>query len=387
MAARTARRLILVVGSGAFAGALATRVTDPLVGVIALDLGVPLATAALLATAYALPLAGVQPVLGPLADSLGKRRVMAAGLVVLALALAASALAPGFGVLFAARMLAGAASGATMPLAMALIGDTVRVEERQVALSRLLLFAITGQVAGGAAAGVLEAHVGWRGVMALCAAIALLSALVVRATPLPGVPEGAAGRFDLAEALARYRMILSNRAALELYGAVCVEGAVVFGGFPFFAAILAARDLGGVAEAGFAIGAFGAGGFVYAALARPLLARFGQGWVVRAGGALGAAALLGLAVAPAWWGFAAAALALGVGFYMVHGSIQARVTEVAPAARASAMALHACGFFIGQSLGPVLFGAGLSLWEAEATLAAFAAVLAGLALVLGRRPR
>ncbi|GGG17169.1 MFS transporter [Caldovatus sediminis] len=386
MAARTARRLILVVGSGAFAGALATRVTDPLVGVIALDLGVPVATAALLATAYALPLAGVQPVLGPLADSLGKRRVMAAGLVVMALALAACALAPGFGALFAARMLAGAASGATMPLAMALIGDTVRLEERQVALSRLLLFAITGQVAGGAVAGVLEAYVGWRGVMALCAAVALLAALVVRATPLPGVPE-AAGRFDLAEALARYRAILSNRAALELYGAVCVEGAVVFGSFPFFAALLAAQGLGGAAEAGFAIGAFGAGGFVYAALARPLLARFGQAWVVRAGGALGAAALLGLAAAPVWWGFAAAALALGVGFYMVHGSIQARVTEVAPTARASAMALHACGFFIGQSLGPVLFGAGLSLWGTGATLAAFAAVLAGLALGLGRRSR
>ncbi|MBW8269969.1 MFS transporter [Caldovatus aquaticus] len=385
MAAAT-RRLILVVGSGAFAGALATRVTDPLVGVIAGDLGVPVATAALLASAYALPLAGVQPVLGPLADSLGKRRVMAAGLVVMALALAASALAPGFGALFAARMLAGAGSGATMPLAMALIGDTVRLEERQVALSRLLLFAISGQVAGGAVAGVLEAHLGWRGVMALCAAVALLAAWVVRSAPLPGVPETAAGRFSLAQALGRYRTILANRAALELYAAVALEGAVVFGSFPFFAALLAARGIGGVAEAGLAIGAFGAGGFVYAALARPLLARCGQARMVRAGGALGAAALLGLAAAPAWWGFAAAALALGVGFYMVHGSIQTRVTEVAPAARASAMALHACGFFVGQSLGPVLFGAGLRELGAGATLALFAAALAGLGLVLGRRP-
>ena len=383
--AAEARRLILVVGSGAFAGALATRVTDPMVGVIAHDFGVPVATAALLATAYALPLAAVQPVLGPVADGMGKRRVMAAGLVVMALALAACALAPSFGALFAARMLAGAASGATMPLAMALIGDTVPIEERQVALSRLLVFAITGQVAGGAAAGVLEAHLGWRGVMGLCAVVALVAALVVRTAPLPGVPEAAAGRFSLDQALGRYRAILSNRAALELYAAVCVEGAVVFGSFPFFATMLTTRGLGGVTEAGMAIGAFGAGGFIYAALARPLLTRFGQGAVVRLGGALGAAALLGLAVAPVWWGFVAAALVLGVGFYMVHGAIQTRVSEVAPVARASAMALHACGFFIGQSLGPILFGAGLAVWGTGAMLALFAVVLLSLSVVLGRR--
>ncbi|MBX6375715.1 MAG: MFS transporter, partial [Acetobacteraceae bacterium] len=102
-------------------------------------------------------------------------------------------------------------------------------------------------------------------------------------------------------------------------------------------------------------------------------------------GALGAAALLGLAVAPVWWGFVAAALVLGVGFYMVHGAIQTRVSEVAPVARASAMALHACGFFIGQSLGPILFGAGLAVWGTGAMLALFAVVLLSLSVVLGRR--
>ncbi len=148
--------------------------------------------------------------------------------------------------------------------------------------------------------------------------------------------------------------------------------------------MLGARGLGGVAEAGIAVGAFGCGGFVYAALARVLLTRLGQGRMVRLGGAVGALALLGIATAPSGWAFAGAALGLGIGFYLIHGSIQTRVTELAPAARASAMALHACGYFVGQSLGPILFGAGLSALGAGASLAVFAAVLLLLGLVLGR---
>lgn len=388
------RRLILVLGIGAFAGAIATRVTDPFVAVIAGEMGVLPETAALLATAYALPYALVQPVLGPVGDAMGKRRVVAWCLFALAAALLACAAAPAIGPLFAARALAGAASGGVMPLSMALIGDAVPVKERQLAMSRFLVFAISGQVAGGALAGLMEAALGWRGVTLLCAATALAAALVVWRTPMPGGAAEAGGggggdgrgaRFDPVLALRRYRAILRNRVALGLYASVCAEGILVFGTFPFFAVMLAARGQGGAAEAGIAVGAFGCGGFVYAALAPLLLARLGQARMVRLGGAVGGLALLGLAWAPTWWGFAAAALVLGVGFYMVHNSIQTRATEIAPTARASAMALHAFSFFGGQSLGPVLFGAGLSVVGAAAMFAAYALGLVVLGTLLGRR--
>ena len=94
------------------------------------------------------------------------------------------------------------------------------------------------------------------------------------------------------------------------------------------------------------------------------------------GGALAAAALLGMAAAPSAALFVAAGLALGLGFYMVHNSIQTRVTEVAPGARGSAVALHAFSFFLGQAFGPVAMAAGRATVGPEAAL-----VLAGLGLV------
>ena len=51
---------------------------------------------------------------------------------------------------------------------------------------------------------------------------------------------------------------------------------------------------------------------------------------------------------------------LGFGFYMLHGCIQVYVTELAPSARGTATAGHTAFFFLGQAIGPVVYGIGLS---------------------------
>lgn len=376
-------RLILVLGIGAGASTVATRVLDPLVGVLAEEFLAGAATVALLATAFALPYALVQPVLGPLGDSLGKVRVIRAALVVLAITLALSAAAPDLTTLAVLRTLSGAAAGGIFPLAIALVGDRVPLERRQLALSRLLVAGLTGSVGGGAMAALLAPHIGWRGVLLVCAAVSVAGWVVLRERkPTPIGPS-----VNWGEALVRYRQILGLPAARLLYRSVFLEGALVFGVFPFLAPVLAARGQGGAAEAGLAIAAFALGGFLFAGLAGVLLTRLGQGRVVRAGGMVGALALVGIALAPAAWVLIGACLMLGTGFYMMHSAIQTRVTEVAPQARGSAVALHAFSFFLGQSLGPVAMGAGQALLGMETALVLAALALAALAWRLGQPVR
>lgn len=378
-------RLIWTFGLTSFAGALATRITDPLVAEVAREYSVTARNAALLSTAFALPFALVQPILGPLGDALGKRRIIMTGLFVLALMLLCSAFAPSFGMLLAFRVASGAAAGSVMPVTLAMIGDAVPLAQRQVALSRLLAFAITGQIMGGAVAGPVASVAGWRGVLALCAAIACAAAtmLFLQGRRRPAEPSV---RFDIVVALRRYRAIITNPAALTLYAAVSIEGALVFGVFPFIAPLLITRAIGHTTEAGFAIGAFGIGGLLYTLMARQILKRLGQGRMVMLGGALGAGAFLSLAGAGNLAFVLLGGLLLGTGFYMIHNSIQTRVTEIAPQARASAVSLHAFSFFSGQSLGPLLFGLSSASAGLEVTLLTSAAGLLLLGLVLGRRP-
>jgi predicted MFS family arabinose efflux permease len=368
------RSLILMLGIGAMASALAGRLLDPLVGVLAADFGVEVARVALLASAFALPFALVQPVLGPVGDAVGKLRVIRAALLVLAVALLLCALAPDLASLAVMRVVAGGAAGGIFPLAIALLGDRVPIERRSVALSRLVVAGVSGAAGGAALAPLLEPLIGWRGVMALGAAVAVAGWLALRAAPAE--PPGR--RLDLGEALRRYRHLLGLAAARRLYASVFLEGVLIYGLFPFLVPALEGRGLGGATEAGLAIAAFALGGIAFAALAGVLVARLGQAWMVRGGGAMAGAALLGVALAPAAWLLIAACLILGLGFQMMHNVIQTRVTEVSPPSRGSAVSLHAFSFFLGQSLGPVAMAAA---WATIGPQLAFAAAGAGLALL------
>ena len=106
--------------------------------------------------------------------------------------------------------------------------------------------------------------------------------------------------------------------------------------------------------------------------------------MVLLGGLLCLLSYLGFAFAPEAWVFIGAGLVLGTGMYMIHNSIQTRVTEVAPHARGAAVAMHAFHFFLGQTIGPVVFGLILHHAGAQTAFLFGGISLLALALVLGR---
>jgi EmrB/QacA subfamily drug resistance transporter len=111
---------------------------------------------------YTLMFAALLLSAGSLADRIGARRAFAAGMVVFVAASVACGLAPGLGLLVAARLLQGAAAAAMMPSSMALIShaypDSVR-RGRAVALWSMggVAASTSGPVLGG-----LLALVSWR---------------------------------------------------------------------------------------------------------------------------------------------------------------------------------------------------------------------------------
>jgi DHA1 family inner membrane transport protein len=82
-----------------------------------------------------------------------------------------------------------------------------------------------------------------------------------------------------------------------------------------------------------------------------------------------------LALGPPWPVAFTVFVAFGFGFYLLHGFIQLYVTELAPDARGSALALHSAFFFFGQATGPLAFGFGFAHFGTAATL-----VVAGLGM-------
>jgi predicted MFS family arabinose efflux permease len=72
---------------------------------------------------------------------------------------------------------------------------------------------------------------------------------------------------------------------------------------------------------------------------------------------LAAVGLVGVALALPWFAQALLFGVSGLGFLMLHNSVQAEVAELAPTARASSFSMHSFFFFLGQALGPIVVGA------------------------------
>jgi predicted MFS family arabinose efflux permease len=76
-----------------------------------------------------------------------------------------------------------------------------------------------------------------------------------------------------------------------------------------------------------------------------------------AGGAGLIAAGLALAVLThVWQAFILVQGLMGLGFFLLHGVLQARATEMLPQARATAVASFAFALFLGQSIGALAMG-------------------------------
>jgi DHA1 family inner membrane transport protein len=374
--------VFLVFAACAFASGFALRLADPIVLPVAAHFAVAPEAAAMLNSAYALPYALAQPFLGPIGDRFGKARCIQVCVAGLAAMLLLGAAAPSFALLIATRVGAGIFAGGLIPLVLAGIGDRFDMSERQVMIGRMLFAIISGQMLGSIVSGFVNDAFGWHSALVVGAAVGAVAAAVAWLA-MPAATSAAArgGSGSFAEL---YGRVVANPKAPWLIGGVAVEGAFFYGLFPYMGELLlatarpAADSIAGIT--GLVLGAFGVGGLLYAASVRAFLRALGVRRMCLVGSGAAAASYAALAFAPTWWLAALAMFVAGVSFYMLHNSMQTEATELAPSARGSAVALFACGFFVGQGLGPIVFAALLHGLGPRVALVAVAAVI----VVLGR---
>jgi predicted MFS family arabinose efflux permease len=350
---------------------------------IAADLAIDVKTAALLSTAFAFPYALIQPVLGVTGDFFGKTRLMNVCVLVMAIAALICAVATDFSLLVAMRILAGLVAGGVFPVAMALLGDLVPMNQRQVAIARLLGIALTANVLGASIAGVIGDLFGWRGVFAILGtfslAVSVLAFWALRNTKLAPPPP-----FSRAAVAANFRSVFADPRAKVCFGAVFLEAIFIQGLFPYVAILL--REIGETRAsiAGLLIGCFAIGGIFYS-LGVPYLVRaVPQRYLMLIGGALAAGGLAMVALHFPWQAQIAIYGVFGFGFYLLHSCIQVHVTDLSQTARGAAASLHSSAFYFGQALGPIIYGFGFAHGGPEPTIVLGALVVLAVGIVCSR---
>jgi predicted MFS family arabinose efflux permease len=366
-----------------FAASLSARALDPVLPHIAGDFDVSIAAAASFAAVFAFTFAIVQPVLGAAADLFGKARLMIACLVLLGLANILGALSTSFPMLFASRILAGIGSGGVFPIALGLTSDLVGPDKRQVAIGRTLAGAMTGNLLGASASGLIGDFLGWRGVLAVLGLLVIAASLAV-ALGFRGAALARAPRSSLAMLKHGYRTIFANPNAPVAYSAVFIEGCCVLGLFPFVAAFLFELGETRLSIAGIVIAGFAVGGLFYTLTVSRLLPWLGVRGMMISGASVVALQLAVIAFGPGWIIQAVSLLFMGWGFYTIHGCLQVFASELSVDARATALSLHSFFFFMGQTIGPIAYGLGLAHLGKIPTLFTSAAIMVALGFVCAR---
>jgi MFS transporter, DHA1 family, inner membrane transport protein len=366
-----------------FAQTLFTRAVDPVIPQIAADLAVGVQTAALLSTAFTFPYALVQPALGVAGDFFGKTRLMNICVLVVALSALVCAIADSFGLLVAMRVLAGVVAGGVFPIAMALIGDLVPIHQRQVAIARLLGVALTANVLGASVAGVIGDLFGWRGVFAVLGlfslAVAIAAFFALRKVVTPKPPP-----FSRTIVVANFSGIFADPRAKICFGAVFLEAIFIQGLFPYVALLLIGMGETRASIAGLLIAMFAIGGVGYSLALPYVIGRVPERRLMLVGGAIASASMMMIALNLPWQAQVAIYAAFGLGFYLLHGCIQLHVTDLSQTARGAAASLHSSSFYMGQAVGPVIYGFGIAHGGAEPTLIVGALVIMGVGIVCAR---
>ncbi|WP_291935292.1 MFS transporter [Limnohabitans sp.] len=382
------RQHLTLLGLAGFASMASMRICDPMLVVLGQEFQVSTGDASAVVSVFAVVYGVLQLFYGPLGERFGKLRVVSLAVSACAVFSAITALSVNLPMLVIMRGFMGAAAAGIIPLSMAWVGDQVPYERRQETLAKLMSATVLGMMSGLWFGGFAADTVGWRSAFVLLAAMFGVAAVLLlrrlrqqakrQAQSVPAATPGLWAAFRLTGQLLgtpRVRWILTVTAA---------EGALVFGAMAFMPTHLHQQFGLSVVAAGSVMMLYGVGGLLYSQMARRWLAWLGERGLVRTGAALVVVGLLVLAWGSGVWLGMLACLMTGLGFYMLHNTLQVQATQMAPAARGSAVTLFACSLFFGQSTGVLLMAQSVDLgWLAYAFTAAAVGV-SGLGVLVYR---
>lgn len=354
---------------------------QPLLPMLAAHFSVSAASSSLALSLTTLSLAVCLLISGALAESWGRKPVMAAALGLASLLGLASVLVDSWQLLLALRALLGLALSGLPALAMAYVGEEFEPESLPTAMGLYIGGTALGGMLGRLLSGLLSDLGGWQLALGGIASLGLL-ALVAFVWLLPPSRHFTAQPLSLRILLTNFRLHLGNPVLRGLF----LQGFLLMGGF------VALFNYTGFRLAGEPFGLSSTligllfvvylGGIFSAGWAGRLVPRFGARQVLRGGVAL---MLIGVGLCATSW-LVSIVLGLGLftlGFFAAHAVASGQVGSHAKGARAQASALYLCAYYLGSSV--VGYGAGY-VWDHAGWLPLMA-LLAALFVIAGWRAR
>jgi predicted MFS family arabinose efflux permease len=344
------------------------------------------ALAANLVSVHCLTLALFSPLLGILADRVGRLRVLVPSLLFYALFGVAGAFMQSFWPLLVTRGLLGAASGGIAAAGLGLLGNMYEGEKRSQALgyatSTLTIAGIIFPLLGGSV-GATQWQFAFY-LYGLGLPLAVLAALTLREKP-PTIQKKAIAK----DSNSKLKTVLGHPHTLRLLlilglASVSMYAVVIYAPMYLKETIAAGTALNGIVLASRAVGAAAVSAFGAKRLART----FGAQRAIAIGFGLMAVTLTTIPLLHQLSWILLTAVFFGVGFGIVLPTLYSTLANLAPSAlKSSVLAAGTGAGFLGQFLSPILLAPVLRYGGLEGVFyaAAIVSIVAGLLMFAPKR--
>ncbi|MFI1523506.1 MFS transporter [Kitasatospora cineracea] len=190
---------LLALAIGAFGIGTTEFVIMGLLPEVASDFGVSIPTAGLLVTGYAVGVVVGAPLMTVLGTRISRKRMLMLLMVLFTAGNLLSALAPGFGVMLAGRIVASLAHGAFFGIGSVVAAELVAPEKKAGAIATMFTGLTVANIVGVPLGTFVGQQIGWRTTFAAVAALGVVGLLgIARLVPELPRPAGAHLRRELA---------------------------------------------------------------------------------------------------------------------------------------------------------------------------------------------
>ncbi|GAA4837546.1 MFS transporter [Saccharopolyspora rosea] len=371
---------LLVLAVGTFVINTGSYLVAGVLPAIAAHVGVPVTTAGQLITVHALTYAVSAPVLSTVVGRWERRRLLWLSLGLFVVGNIATAMAPDFGTLTAARVLGALGASLFTPTAVVIAADLVPLQRRGRAVSLVLSGLTLATVVGVPIGVLLEGSIGYQGLFWLVALLGLLASSALLALPRVPAPPVTGLRARMS--------VLRDRAVVQVLVVSLLGSLADFAAYTYASPMLSALTGAGAGTLGVLLFVYGVAGAMGNAVVGRVTDRFGSGVGIAA--SLGVLAV-GLAALPLAGGSPVAVAVLlvlwGLGGWGIMPAVQHRLISLAPAGAGVVIAFNSSALYLGMGFGGLTGGVVAAEWGWAALGPVSAAVAVAALVLFGRMTR
>lgn len=347
-----------VLATAAFLSGANLRVFDSLLPNIAAEYSVSHAGAAIVVAAFTLSYGLFQVFYGPIGDRYGRLRTVSIATAIASMGSIGSAFTQDLNWLAALRFVTGIGAAGIIPVSLAWIGDETKYENRQISLGNFISFILLGQIFGPSLGGALAELSSWRTIFYFFSIAFFIMTVILITVDLHyrNSLESKPPAYLKINPVDVYINIIKNSWCRSILIAVHLEGALFYGSFAFVGAWIQAEQNLSYMTVGILLSGFGLGGVFYTLSIRKLQGMLGEVGFVATGASILFIFFIGLPMIRSLLFIGLWCVLGGIGFYMLHNTLQTKATEMYPEARGTAISVFAMSLFSGQAVGTIAFG-------------------------------